>query len=123
FLRAHAAMAHRHDLHEALLTRSEQRLLVVRKHSREGLLLFPFWMLWGERLYPVNGEGELEIDRLLGPERAVVIKSRDPFVRRDEIRRSFLRHFLDERHDRFLRCSIVPGRKGIVRMQRSKREE
>src|SRR5439155_4643821 len=84
FLGAHAAMANRHDPHEALLTRSEQRLLVARKHSGEWLLLFPFRMLRGERLYPVNGEGELEIDRLLGPERPVVVEGRAALVKPNE---------------------------------------
>ena len=32
-------------------------------------------------LYPIDGKGELEIERLLGPERTVVIESRDPLVR------------------------------------------
>src|SRR6266404_3539515 len=99
FFGAHAAMAHRHDLHEALLTRSEQRLLVARKHSCEGLLLFTFWMLRGERLYPVNGEGELEINRLLGPERTVIVERRDALFDRHEVRRPFLCYLLDEGDD------------------------
>src|SRR5438105_8082399 len=85
FLGAHAAMAHCHDLHEALLSRSDQRLFVARKHSREGLLLFPFGMLRRERLYSINGEGELKINRLLGPKRAVVIKGGDALVGLNEI--------------------------------------
>src|SRR5947208_8403477 len=114
FLGAHAAMAHRHDLHEALLTRSEQRLLVARKHSCEGLLLFPFWMLWGERLYPVNGEGELKIDRLLSPERAVVVEGRDAFFWPNEVRRAGFRHPLDKVDDRLLGRSIIPRGKWVV---------
>src|SRR5437660_12687476 len=88
FFGAHAAMAHRHDLHEALLTRSEQRLLVARKHSCEGLLLSPFWILRRERQYAVNGEGALEINRLLGPERAVVVESRNTLLWLNDSRRT-----------------------------------
>src|SRR5437660_12601853 len=77
FLGAHAAVAYCHDLHEALLSRSDQRLLVARKHSREGLLLFPLQMLRGECLHTVNGEGELKVDRLLRPERAVIVEGSD----------------------------------------------
>jgi hypothetical protein len=39
---------------------------------------FPFWMLRRERLDAIHCKQELEVDRLLGPERAVVIKGRDP---------------------------------------------
>jgi hypothetical protein len=114
-------MANRHDLHEALLTRSEQRLHVARKHSCEGLLLFPFWMLRGERLYPVNGEGELEIDRLLGPERAVVVESSNALLRPNEVRRSFLCYLLNEGNDGFLRRSVVPRRQRVVSANRPAR--
>jgi len=123
FLGAHAAMAHRHDLHEALLTRSEQRLLVARKHSCEGLLLFPFWMLRRERLYPVNGEGELEINRLLGPERAVVVESRDALLWLNEIRRTFLCDTLDKGNDSFLRRGVVPEWQRVLGIGNGNRRE
>src|SRR5205807_2153884 len=116
FLGAHAAMAHRHDLHEALLTRSQERLLVARKHSRERLLLFPFRMLRGERLYPVNGEGELEINRLLRPERTVVIEGRETLFGLNEIRRTFLCDALDKGNDSFLRRGVVPGWQRVLRV-------
>src|SRR6266566_8781365 len=114
FLGAHAAMAHRHDLHEALLTRSEQRLLVARKHSCEGLLLFPFWMLRRERLYPVNGEGELKIDRLLGPERPVVVEGRYALVKRNEVGRARLCYLLNKSDDGFLGRGVIPRWKRVV---------
>jgi hypothetical protein len=38
-------------------------------------------MLWRERLYSINREGELKINRLLGPERAVIVEGCDALVR------------------------------------------
>jgi hypothetical protein len=41
-------------------------------------------MLRRERLDPVEREGELEVDRLLGPERAVVVEGGDALLDRNE---------------------------------------
>ena len=45
-------------------------------------------------------EEELEIHRLLGPQRAVVVERGDAFGGRNEVRRAFLRHLRDEGDDR-----------------------
>ena len=50
-------------------------------------------------------------DRLLTPQRAVVVEDRDPVRREDEVGTSRGRHSLDEVEDRLLGRAIVPGRK------------
>jgi len=72
------------------------------------MLLFPLRMLRRECLYPVNGEGELKINWLLSPERAVVIEGGDAFLRWNEIRRALFRYLFYELNNRFLGCGIVP---------------
>ena len=42
-------------------------------------------MLRSECLHSVDREGKLEVERLLGPERAVVVENRDAFRRWDEV--------------------------------------
>jgi hypothetical protein len=65
-------------------------------------------MLRRERLHPVEREKELEIQRLLGPERAVVVERRDTLVRGNEVRRAFLRPFFDKSDDGFLWSAVIP---------------
>jgi hypothetical protein len=48
------------------------------------ILGFPFRTLGRERLHPIECEEELEIHRLLAPECAVIVKGRDPLVRRNK---------------------------------------
>src|SRR5205823_8015929 len=114
-LGGHPAVAHSHNFHQALLARSDQRLLVAGKSSRERLLLFPLRVPWGKCLYPINGKGELKIDRLLCPERAVIVEGRDAFFRRNEIWRVFFRYLLDKSNDRFFWRSVVPRRQRFLR--------
>jgi len=57
---------------------------------------------------------ELKINRLLGPERAVVIESRDALFGLYEVGRTFFGYSLNERDDRFLRRGVVPRWQWIV---------
>jgi hypothetical protein len=70
----HAGMGRRHDLEQPLLAGRRERLPVALEHRLERLGLLPFGMLRRHRPYPVEREGELEVDRLLGPERAVIVE-------------------------------------------------
>ena len=72
-------------------------------------------MLWRERFDAVEDENRLEIQRLFGPERAVVVEDGDAFGGRNEVRRAVLRHLLDEGEDGFLRCGVIPRRQRICR--------
>src|SRR5437764_13700889 len=55
-----------------------------------------------------------KIHWLLTPKRAVIVEGGDAFVRRNEIRRAFLRYFLDECDDGLLRPRLVPPRKWVL---------
>jgi hypothetical protein len=70
-------------------------------------------MLRREGFYTVDGEEKLKIDRLLGPQRAVVVERSDALGHRHKVRRAFLGHPFDEGDDRLFRCGVVPGRQGI----------
>src|SRR5438067_9708303 len=70
-------------------------------------------MLRGERLHTVEREEQLEIHRLLAPERAVVIERGNALLGRDKIRRAFLGDLGDEVSDRLLRCAVIPRWKRI----------
>src|SRR5262249_21380737 len=61
----------------------------------------------------VDREGDLEIDRLLAPQRAVVVEGGDAFIDRDEIRAARRRHARDKIDDRRLRRAVVPGRQRV----------
>jgi len=63
-----------------------------------------------EFFYPVERKSELDIDRLLAPERAIIIERRDALTRRNEFWRALLYHGGNEGDDRLLRGSGVPGR-------------
>ena len=90
----------------ALLAAGERRHDVALEERGEGFLVVPFRVLRRERLDPVDGEEELEVERLLAPQRAVVVEGGDALVRRHEVGRALLRDALDEAEDRLL-CDAV----------------
>ena len=79
-------MRRRHHCQQALLALVGQRLLVAGEERLERLLAFPFRMLRRHRLDAVEREGGLEIDRLLAPQRAVIVEHRDALSGRHEVR-------------------------------------
>ena len=76
-----------------------------------GCLSFHSGCCGRERLHAVQREEQLEIHRLLGPERAVVVEDGDALGRRHEVGRALLRHLLDKRDDGLLRLAVVPRRR------------
>ena len=62
---------------QSLHTRRPQRRLVVFEHRLKRLGGAPFRVLRCERLDTVQGEGELDVERLLGPERPIVVEDGD----------------------------------------------
>ena len=61
----------------AVLAASQRGLHVALEQRGERLLVLPLRMLRRERLHAVEREEQLEIHRLLGPERAVVVERGD----------------------------------------------
>jgi len=69
-----------HDLQQALFARGGQRLHVLVQYRPERLGRFPFRMLGRHRLDAVEGERELEIERLFAPQRAVIVEGGDALL-------------------------------------------
>jgi hypothetical protein len=79
-------------------------------------------MLRREGLYAVDGKEKLEVQRLLGPERAIIIEGGDSLGDGHEVRRALCGDFRDEIHDGLLCLALVPRWKciGCVRDGRCK---
>ena len=103
----------RHDFEESLLAAGGDGFQVAFEQPLEGLLLLPLGMLRGKRLDPIERERELEVDRLLRPERAVVVEGRNPLGGCDVVRPACSRHTSDEVDDRLLRRAVVPCRQRV----------
>jgi len=74
-------------------------------------------MLGCQRLHAVDGEDKLEIQRLLGPQRPVVIEGGDPLWLKHEVRRVVPGDLADEVDDGGLRGPITPGRERVCGMR------
>src|SRR5208283_1906814 len=87
-LGGHSSMRGHDDFQYRSLTAGEHGLDVALEKRRERLLFLPLGMLRRERLHAVQDEEQLEIHRLLCPERAVVVKHRYALGRRHEVGRT-----------------------------------
>ena len=85
-LHRHARVRCRHHLEQALLAHRGDGLDVALEQRLEGLPGLPFGVLRRQRLHAVDRERELEVDRLLGPQRAVVVEGGDALGMRHEVR-------------------------------------
>jgi hypothetical protein len=92
----------RDEFEHPALARRRDRFQVALEHTLERLTRSPFRVFGPKRLHSIERERELEIDRLFGPERAVVVERGDPFRGRHEVRASLPRHARDEVDDRLL---------------------
>jgi hypothetical protein len=114
-------MRRQQQLHHALLARRAQRLHVAVEHRLERLRRLPFRVLRRQGLHPGECEGELEVDRLLRPERAVVVERRDALLRRHEPGVGTIGDFLDERDNALFGSPVVPRRQRRVRLSPDER--
>ena len=71
----------RDDLNQRALVAGQYALDVARQHRFEGLFVLPFRVSWCPCLDLVDSEGELDIVRLLRPQRAVVVECGNAFFR------------------------------------------
>jgi hypothetical protein len=102
------------DPRDIVLAAGEGGLHVAPQKRREGFRRRPLRMERRERPDPVDREQELEIRRLLGPQRSVVVEHRDAVGRRDISRGPLGGDPLDEVHDRRPRGAVVPGGERIA---------
>ena len=70
-------------------------------------------MLRRKRLYAVDHEKYLGVNRLLSPECAIVVESSDALLRRHIIRAAFVGHPPYKFDDGFLCCAVVPGGQSV----------
>ena len=110
----HAGVSHRDQLHQTFFARGGERLHVVVQHRLEWLLVGPGRILRRERLDAVQNEGELDVHRLLDPQRAVIVEGRDALLDRDEVRAALIGGTRDEVDDRFLGRALVPRGQSIA---------
>ena len=84
------------------------RLHIAVEHRRERLLGLPFRMHGSQRLHAIERKGQLDIHRLLDPERAVVVEGRDALFDRHKIWPVLRRDTRNEVEDRGLAGAVVP---------------
>src|SRR5262245_1725445 len=106
---AHPGMGRKGQLDDGLLAEAVQRLHVPLEQGLERLTVFQYRILGCELLHPIHQEKALHLDRLLAPERPVVVERRDPLGRRHEVA-ALLGHPRDEVEDRGFRRAVIPGR-------------
>jgi hypothetical protein len=92
-------MRRKHQLKKCLLAKTHQRLEVQLEQRLERLALLHGRIFAGELLDPIYEKKGLHLQRLLAPERAVVIEDGDAFCRWNEVWSTLLRHARDEVED------------------------
>ena len=116
-----AGMRGGEELQERVLAAGHHALHITGKDALEWLLGGPLGMLSCQGLYAVEREGKLEVHRLLGPQRAVVVEHGDACGWRHVVGASVRRHPRDEGREGLPGGPVVPGRKGLSRRRRSGR--
>jgi len=79
-------------------------------------------VLGGRRLHLLEHEDELDIQRLLAPQRTVVVEGRNALFRRDVVLPRLVGHRLDEGDDARLRRAVVPGGKRVLGLRDARKE-
>jgi hypothetical protein len=98
-----------HDLDHALLAHGGDRLQVACDHRFERLLGAPFWVLIRLPLHLVERESKLRVDRLLDPQRAVIVEGGDAILWLDIVGATLFRHPRHEIDDRLFGLTVIPG--------------
>ncbi len=122
-LRRHTGVRGHDELDQRLFTAGQGRFEVAFENGGEGLLILPLGVLRREGLHAVQREEELEIHRLLGPERAVVVEGGDAFRGGNKFSAAFLGDFFHKGDDGFFRRGVIPRRQGVGRGGRSRERE
>ena len=112
----------RHELEHGLSRPRRERLHVAWPgRALNGCLSFHSGCFGASALTRSSSEDELEVDRLLAPQRAVVVEHRDALLGRHEVGRALRRHVGDELEDRLLRGAVVPRRQRAAPAARRRR--
>jgi hypothetical protein len=98
-----------------VLAGSRERFHVVLEYGLERLPVGPLGMLGSERPDAVDGKEELEVERLLGPQGAVVVEGGDALGLRHEVGAGRIGDSTDKIEDRRFGIPVIPGRQRIGR--------
>ena len=112
-------MGHRDDLQQAFFAQGGQRGLVTGQDGFVRLGLRQCRIDLRKLLDAVERKHELEIHRLFGPERAVIVEDGDAFFHRHEISTARLRGALDEGENGLFGPAFVPRRQRIPRPEQA----
>src|SRR5262245_42131065 len=96
--RRHTGMSGGYDFQQRLISAGQRAFEIAFDKRGERLCVLPLRMLRREGLDAVERKEKLEVHRLLGPERAVVIKRTEAIFWWHIVRASFPRHFFDKFH-------------------------
>jgi hypothetical protein len=102
-----------HDFEYRVFATRKCAFHIAFEQRGERLLGLPLRMLGRKRLYVVEREKQVDVQRLLSPQRAVMIERGDALVRRHKVGLPFLRHLCHEFDDRLFGLAILPGRKRV----------
>ncbi len=80
-------------------------------------------MVWRQHLQAVDGEEQLVVRRLLGPERTVVVEDSNAVVRREVVGASLGGGALYEVDDRRLGRRVIPGCEWCAHVRQSPNKE
>ena len=91
------------------LAEPRHRLAVAGEDCLEGLLPLPFGVRAGHRRDAIERKSRLGVERVLDPERAVLVEGGDAVLGRHEARAPLVGRRLDEIQDGLLGRAVVPG--------------
>jgi hypothetical protein len=103
----------RDERKQAFLACGSDRLHVAVEQRLERLFAFPLRMLRRQCPDAIHRECQLEVHRLLAPERAVIVEGGDALGNRHELCAALRRHPRGEIGDGFLRRPVIPRRQRI----------
>ena len=113
FVHAHAAECRGEDLFQVRHREFGDCCMVTGQNRFEGFDVLQFRLLRDHRWNAVEAVGHLRVDRMLDPQRAVLIEGRDTSLRRDEVRTRLVGRRAHEVHDALLCRAVVPRRQRI----------
>ena len=105
-------MGRRHDLQQAFFVGGGERPDVLSRRALNGCVVFHSGCC-GAIARMRSSKGKLEINRLLAPQRAVIVEGGDALRGRDEVRVALRRDARDEIGDGLLDRAVIPGRQRI----------
>ena len=109
----HAGQRRADDLEEVVHREFGDGLAVAGEHGPERLDLGELRLRLHNSGHAIEAIDDLRVDRMLDPQRAVLVEGRDALFRRHEFRARRIGRLLHEAEDRLPRGPVVPGGQGV----------